>query len=300
MKLDCHISHVVANAGDMNQIGMGLASAGWQTLFHGKARWNNQPTVRECADWCVANGGKGLFLHNPGGLFPKTPERAEMWFEQAPAAVERLLGSMLPSDPDWPLARKRVDWCEFVEAARTFPHDIVAYVGAPYAFARIGSESQASWLKRALAALLPFRLVCDAIALDNTLGTRPTIPDFFNGKFGVVADLVKELLREQLGVWHEPTNYVSDKWLATLPKQMDEQFIRNMHDKGWPLRTVDHEPLQVPGSLGEPWYILARTDWRYTTQQLVDHLNKLQQDFPTAQLLVYTGHIKADLIEGGA
>ena len=232
MKLDCNISHVIADAGTDDKIGMSLASAGWQNLFHGKERWNNQPTIREAADWCVARGGKGLFLHNPGGQFIGTKERAHMWFDQWEASLVRALLKDPSDETEQGYVRKRTDWPEFVRAGKKFPHDIVCYVGAPHAYIRIGNESQASWLSRAMHALLPFRMVSDAIGFDNTLGSvgvkqgKPLT--FFNGPNGVIADLIKALKAESIDVWNEPTNYVSDKWLAKCPKVMDEKFIKDV------------------------------------------------------------------------
>jgi hypothetical protein len=297
------------NTGIVDQIGHQAASQGWEDFFHGKVRRGGEfPTPRESADRFG-----GMVLHCPGGIFdvqnfdPKRPEYETQYAQRSKAAR---LALQFIADPK-PTAinpveavKNRVNWVEFVAAAKRFDHPLTIYVGAPHRFPRIGNESQASWLRRALDEIEPFLLVADTIGLDNTMGSHPNYDKFFNGKDGVVADLIRAIEQRGLTVVVEPCNYVSDTWLDDKPKIIEEWFLRGMMAANvgkavWSNRVgkidngilVDHEPLAIPGSHGEQVSIIASTQYGWDDAKTEAHILKLAADFPEAEILVYYSHI---------
>lgn len=297
------------NAGITTQIGHPYASDGWVPFFHNTTRKNpSVPTVRECADKFG-----GVCLHCPGGIFDVQnfdPKRPEYETQYAQRSKSTRLALQFIADPK-PTAinpveavKNRVNWMEFVAAAKRFDHPLTIYVGAPHRFPRIGNESQASWLDRALDEIEPFLLAADTIGLDNTMGSHPSYDKFFHGKNGVVADLIKAIEKRGIKVVIEPCNYVSDTWLDDKPKIIEEWFLRGMMDlnvgkTNWSNRVgkidngilVDHEPIAPPGSHGEPWSIIASTQYGWDDAKTEAHILKLAADYPEAGILVYYSHI---------
>jgi len=297
------------NTGRVNEIGHQAASKGWEDFFHSKVRRGGEfPTPRESADRFG-----GIYLHCPGGIFdvqnfdPKKPEYETQYAQRSKSTR---LALQFIADPQ-PTAinpveavKNRVNWIEFVAAAKRFERPLTVYVGAPHRFPRIGNESQASWLRRALDEIEPFLLVADTIGLDNTMGSHPNYDKFFNGKDGVVADLIRAIEQRGITVVVEPCNYVSDTWLNDKPKIIEEWFLRgmtaaNVGKADWSNRVgkidngilVDHEPIAPPGSHGEPWSIVASTQYGWSDEKTEAHILKLAGDFPEAGILVYYSHI---------
>jgi len=303
------------NAGDSRQIGMGYAGRGWEDFFHSTTRV--KPTVATPREWADRFGC--LHIHNPFGIFQEVAADEDtdgatkqfgMKFEQIELAQRLAVANLVKphnaeQNPPEGVA-KRVNVLEFVEAGLRFPHELNCYVGAPHRFVPIGQESQRSWLARALEAIKPILLVAKRIGLDNTLGTRPAYDPFFNKKTGVIADLVRSIN----GMWRvvdiEPANYVSDTWLNHCGKIVAEKFIRdrtrlNAGKSVWEDRVgkivqatgkvIDHEPLAIPGTYGEPVKIIAATDYGWDDAKTVAHLEKLHADFPHAKILAYAGHL---------
>jgi hypothetical protein len=252
---------------------------------------------------------------------PANPEtgvgkKFPMRFEQVQLAQEMAVRNLItPHNPDQNLpstVAKRVNALEFVDAALRFPHDIHTYTGAPQRFDRIGRESQRSYTARQIQAIEPLLLVSDRIGLDNTLGSRPAFDPFFNTKNGVIADLVKAITSRGVKVDIEPCNYVSDDWLNLCGKVIAEDFIRDRTrlNKGksvWDDRVgikdrttgmiYHHEPFAIPGTFGEPVMIIADTQYEWSDEQVMVHLQKLHDDYPTADLLVHAGHLPWRLAE---
>jgi hypothetical protein len=303
------------NAGDSRQIGMGYAGRGWEDFFHSTTRV--KPGVATPREWADRFGC--LHIHNPGGIFPEVAADEDtegatkqfgMKFEQRWLATEiAIKNCAVPYNPDQnppAVVACRVNWQEFVATAQHFEHHLTCYVGAPHRFARISQESQASWVGRAIEAILPFIIVADTIGLDNTLGSRPAYDPFFNKKTGVIADLIKNINGRGVQVDIEPCQYISDTWLNHCGKIVSERFIRdrtrlNAGKAVWEDRVgkiakatgkvIDHEPLAIPGTYGEPVKIIAATDYGWDDAKTTAHLEKLHADFPHAKILAYAGHL---------
>ena len=307
----------MVNAGDSRQIGMGYAGRGWEDFFHSTTRV--KPTVPTPREWADRFGC--LHIHNPFGIFQEVAADEDtegatkqfgMKFEQRLLAGELAFKELAWEFPLHPeqnphdVVAKRVNVLEFVGAGKRFPHELTCYVGAPHRFARISQESQASWVRRAIEAILPFIIVADTIGLDNTLGSRPAYDPFFNKKTGVIADLIKNINGRGVQVDIEPCQYISDTWLNHCGKIVSERFIRdrtrlNAGKAVWEDRVgkiakatgkvIDHEPLAIPGTYGEPVKIIAATDYAWDDAKTTAHLEKLHADFPHAKILAYAGHL---------
>jgi hypothetical protein len=60
-------------------------------------------------------------------------------------------------------------------------------------------------------------------------------------------------------------------------------------------KVIDHEPLAIPGTYGEPVKIIAGTKYEWSDTETMAHLEKLHDDFPHAKILVHAGHLPREL-----
>lgn len=277
----------VVNSGSLTDIGMGLASEGWHKLLHNTMRLGGRPTVRQWADRFGC-----LHIHNPFGLYE--PMALDQYGKSLRRAFE------LPTNETGRnhlgYVSNRLNLVEFVAACKEFPHRLSVYIGSPMWLKPTANESQANWLMRFLKIIDQYVAAgVKEIGHDNYMGDRPTYLPIWKGKFGLAADAFAA--EKSLGIETsiEPFNYVACEWLHKTTKWIAEKDLLTFQATNWATRPVDQgQIIQVPGSCGERWVIIARLTG--TDQDRIDHLNKLKQSNPTAEIAAYAADLPVELL----
>lgn len=288
MKLDFPITVIVAD-GNLNDIGMPYASAGFDALLHNRTRTNAVvPTIAEWIDF-----SERVILQNPFGVFEP------MMLEAYRKSLQQAWG-LSPQHPEWEKRQqisKRLDLVEFVWACKKVQRPLTIYIGSPLWAKTHPGDSQARWVERFQAIVEPYMHVADEILFDNYLGSRPTYATIYNGDNGAIADAFRWMRSLSVTPGLEPFAYARDVWLSKVPKlitvEMFDQFERNK----WASRPVDcGQAIQVPGSAGEKVYLYHRLNWQTPAQEKVDYLNRQYAQRPTFTHAVNAGVLPVELL----
>lgn len=222
--------------------------------------------------------GIGTWIHNPMG------------HDWPPMRIlqRQMLKSYALAHPNDPVIQARADDKAFVEGALHRDFRLSIYTGCFRSAIPFEGESATKLKNRVIA---DFGWILDAkpnvIGLDSLIG------------FGHYSQ--NEEMAQYVLLWDQ-AEYMFVKWLRKIQvterrRELVTEPWHNMGEENNHLEKVGNvitETLMrnnagkwhrlgryIPGERGDPLYILVKLPSTMTVQQRVDHLNKLQQDFPT-------------------